>query len=270
MSVIIERIHPRPGGNEYPVRTSRGYELVEPPDVGSKNKVEDATADLIERRRFPIGTGIVLAFLLFCSAPLALCQASFKPPEAVSVTDAYIPYQIMLDGFVVLKVSLSAKGRITKIEGLRDPGSIIFAAISCVDNWKFHPGYQAKMPLASEMTVVLVYRPPSNLAAVRDFNPVIPYAQADTAEKPAYVPVGIRSVAYPAYPWNAVTWGSVVVQVTVNRDGEAEHVQTLKDLAPFTQPALDALKKWKFVAATLGGQPVSAKVPIAFVFQLPL
>jgi hypothetical protein len=65
MSVKIERVYPRPGGKEYPVRTSRGYELVEPPDVGLKNKVEDATfvqsleeaADLIERRGFSIRMG---------------------------------------------------------------------------------------------------------------------------------------------------------------------------------------------------------------------
>jgi hypothetical protein len=41
MAIKIERIYPRPGGHEYPVRTSRGYQLVEPPDVGSKNKVSE-------------------------------------------------------------------------------------------------------------------------------------------------------------------------------------------------------------------------------------
>jgi hypothetical protein len=62
MGIKIERIYPRPKGNEYPVRTSRGYELVEP---GLKNKVENATfvrsleeaIALIERRGFSIRMG---------------------------------------------------------------------------------------------------------------------------------------------------------------------------------------------------------------------
>lgn len=65
MGIEIERLYPRPGGDENPVRTSQGYELVEPPDVGLKNRVEDATfvstleeaADLIESRGFSIRMG---------------------------------------------------------------------------------------------------------------------------------------------------------------------------------------------------------------------
>jgi hypothetical protein len=57
MTITIERIRPRPGGKEYPVRTAQGYQLVEPPNVGRKNKVEDTVfvqtleeaAALIER-----------------------------------------------------------------------------------------------------------------------------------------------------------------------------------------------------------------------------
>jgi hypothetical protein len=65
MSVSILRTHPRPGCQEHPVRTRRGYELVDPPDVGRKNRVEDATfvesleeaADLIEHHGYAIRMG---------------------------------------------------------------------------------------------------------------------------------------------------------------------------------------------------------------------
>ena len=61
MSISILRTHPRPGSQEHPVRTRRGYELV----VGRKNKVEDATfvktleeaADLIEHHGYAIRIG---------------------------------------------------------------------------------------------------------------------------------------------------------------------------------------------------------------------
>lgn len=65
MAVRIERRKPRRGCHEHPVRTGRGYELVDPPNVGRKNKVEDATfvktleeaADLIEKYGYSIRMG---------------------------------------------------------------------------------------------------------------------------------------------------------------------------------------------------------------------
>jgi hypothetical protein len=34
-----------------------------------------------------------------------------------------------------------------------------------------------------------------------------------------YVPVGIVSFDYPTYPVNSVSWGSVVVQLTIDESG---------------------------------------------------
>jgi hypothetical protein len=59
MAIRIERLHPRPGcTKEEPARTAQGYQLVQPPYAGLKNRVEDAVfvdtleevADLVERR----------------------------------------------------------------------------------------------------------------------------------------------------------------------------------------------------------------------------
>jgi TonB family protein len=84
-----------------------------------------------------------------------------------------------------------------------------------------------------------------------------------------YVPVGIVSVVYPDYPVNSVAWGSVLVQVTVNSEGKTESPQVLYGMAPFKELALDALKKWRFQAATFGGKAVPSQMPIAFIFQTP-
>jgi len=41
--VRIERVNPRPGANETPVETDRGFELVDRRIAGKKNKVENST-----------------------------------------------------------------------------------------------------------------------------------------------------------------------------------------------------------------------------------
>jgi hypothetical protein len=65
MDIRIMRKRPRPGGNEEPVWTQRGYELADPSLGAGWHKVENATfaksiakaADLIEGRDFAIRMG---------------------------------------------------------------------------------------------------------------------------------------------------------------------------------------------------------------------
>ena len=207
-----------------------------------------------------------------CAVVTILAQSSDNStPEAISATDAYLPYQVMFDGFVVLDVSLDAKGNVTGVSALRDPGSMVPAAITSVRTWKFRPASAANGPRPSEMTVAFVYRPPNGGPAQtvppKNFQPVLPGPPTD--EELAYVPPGIISVTYPDYPVDSVARGSVVIQITVNSTGKAENMQVLHGMARFTDLAVSALGKWQFQPATLRGKPTPSKLAVAFVFQTP-
>jgi TonB family protein len=105
-----------------------------------------------------------------------------------------------------------------------------------------------------------------NAAAVppKSFSAVLPPDQAESSERGNYVPVGILSFAYPAYPVNSIAWGSVVVQLTVDDSGDVKAVEFLHGMPGFNNLASDALKKWRFQAATFNGKPVTSKTVIAF------
>jgi hypothetical protein len=59
-------------------------------------------------------------------------QESYKPAEVRSADDAYVPYQVVIDGLFVLDVSLGENGEISRINALRDPGSILGASKNSV------------------------------------------------------------------------------------------------------------------------------------------
>jgi TonB family protein len=123
------------------------------------------------------------------------------------------------------------------------------------------------------MTVSFVYRPPNygNAAAVapKAFAQVVPPDQPESSGQGNYVPVGVLSFAYPAYPVNSVAWGSVVVQLTVDGSGDVKTVEFLHGMAGFNNLVSDALKKWRFQAATFNGKPVASKTVVAFICQTP-
>jgi outer membrane biosynthesis protein TonB len=203
-------------------------------------------------------------FLLWCVP--AFAQAN-SPASVTSVTDAYLPYQVVLDGFVILDISIDSRGALTAIHVLRDPGSMVSAAISSVRKWTFEPAIESKEAQPSEITVVFVYRPANYggaKAVLPSFAPVLPHLKND-----AQTPVGIVSVAYPEYPVNSIAWGSVIVQANLDETGAMKKAEVLHGQEPFTAFSLESLKKWRFQPAMLRGRPTEANVAVAFIFQSP-
>jgi TonB family protein len=216
------------------------------------------------------GSGLLL--LMGLSQP-SFAQQAYRPPEVASVGDAYVPYQVVLDGLFVLDASLDDDGTIQGIEALRDPGSMLGAAKASVHQWKFRPASKEGKPAPSRMTVNFVYRPPNYGNAVaaqpNGFRPVLPPDQPEPSAHDNYTPVGLLSFAYPEYPANSVAWGSVVVQLTVDGSGNVKNVEFLHGMEVFNNLVSEALKKWRFQAGKCNGKPITSKTVVAFVFRAP-
>src|SRR6266853_228156 len=215
---------------------------------------------------------LVIFVLIGFSWPVS-AQPNYKPARVISAGDAYVPFQVMIDGFFVFDVVLNDDGTVERIDALRDPGAMPGAAKTSISSWKFQLASKDPASAPSRMIVSFVYRPPNygNAAAVspKDFAPVLPANQSNPSEHGNYVPVGILSFAYPAYPVNSVAWGSVVVQLTVEGSGDVKGVEFLHGMVGFNNLVSDALRKWRFQAATFDGKPITSKTVIAFVFQTP-
>jgi TonB family protein len=218
------------------------------------------------------GPGIGFLLLVGLSGP-ASPQQTYKPPAVASAGDVYVPYQVVVDGLFVLDVSLGDDGAIQKVDSLRDPGAMLGSAKTSVRSWKFQPASKGSSSAPSRMTVSFLYRPPtgglSSAVPPKDFSPVLPPDQPESSEHDNYVPVGVLSFAYPEYPVNSVASGSVVVQLTVDSSGEVKGVDFLHRMEGFNSFVSEALKKWRFQAATFNGKPITSKTVIAFAFQPP-
>jgi TonB family protein len=86
---------------------------------------------------------------------------------------------------------------------------------------------------------------------------------------PKYQPPEILATADAAYPINSVAFGTVVLDVHLDANGEIEQVSVARDIPTLTKQALQAIKQWRFKPAMLGGKPVKSIVPVAFIFVRP-
>lgn len=207
--------------------------------------------------------------LLIGFAGSIVAQPPFKPPEIAVASDVPFPVSSVASGIVVIDVSLDAKGEVTGNNAPRLIPSLTSVAISAVQDWKYSPASLQGIPQASLIRVAFAFRPRAVMVAPPSFTPLPQQDEPTSDPVTGYLPPGILAVAYPAYPIDAATVGTVVVQVRVNADGSVEAPKAIRPFPPFTRFSLDAAKKWQFRPATLNGKPVASKIGIAFVYSAP-
>jgi protein TonB len=76
----------------------------------------------------------------------------------------------------------------------------------------------------------------------------------------------------PVYPAAAKAGGqpaSVVLQVTIGRDGAVQDAKFLQGSLMFARAAIDAVKQWRFKPYSMNGRAVSVQTVISLNFKPP-
>ena len=219
---------------------------------------------------FDVSTSVLLIILAVAWA--ITCEAKESAHFiAANVSKAgNIPYPASsLDaGVVTLSVDLDNTGQVTGVEILRDISSVSGPATAAVRSWTYAPATLEGKPVASTLTINIVYDP-GFLGA--DNIPLAPPSQVQpiSTKDPAFFPAQLNTATFAPYPAKAKAQGAVVLNVTLDTKGNAAKVAPLRDIPPLTTSATGALKNWNFSAATYEGKPIQCHMVVAFVFRSP-
>ena len=74
---------------------------------------------------------------------------------------------------------------------------------------------------------------------------------------------------YPAAAKASGQRGSVVLQVTIGRDGAVQDAKFLQGSLMFARSAIDAVRQWHFKPYSMNGHPVSVQSVITLNFKPP-
>ena len=214
------------------------------------------------------------ALLLTILATVCASTSQAKKPEhfvPASVSKAGdISYSAnSLDaGVVTLSVHLEKTGQVLGVTILRDIPSVSGPAEAAVRSWTYIPATLDGKPVASTLTINIEYDP-GFLGA--DNIPLPPPSQVQPISKdePPFFPPVLNSATFAPYPAKAKAQGAVIFNVTLDTNGNAAQVVTLRDIPPLTAVATSALKNWNFSAATYEGNPIQSHMVVAFVFRSP-
>jgi TonB family protein len=107
------------------------------------------------------------------------------------------------------------------------------------------------------------------LALLLAVSAALALAQQEKIPAPKYDLPEVTHAEEVIYPVNAALPGTVVLQVSLDKEGKIEDVKTVRDFPPFSAEALKSVKKWKFKPARRDGKGVRSTMAIAFSFQQP-
>jgi hypothetical protein len=219
--------------------------------------------------------GIAATLVILSCGAIAFGQGQNGSPPAfhsaalVSVSGVKIPFNSVATGMVELRVAIGKEGSVKDVEVVRELASVTEQSIQAVKTWKFDPATLNGKPVVSRLTVSVVFCPYTGPGPIS----LVPLevgirTDAPDANLPP-MPVEIIAAKFPR-DFNArTTSGTVVLQVAIGPDGQQGLVKVVKDIAPMTGAAQDAVKDWKFTPASIGNQKITSAVVLAFAYRPP-
>jgi len=211
----------------------------------------------------------ILCFLLPILAPHGI-QGSrdrqFVCPSLVSATDIPYPPNTTASGVVTFLLTIGTEGQIDGVQVERDTPPLTEVAQSAIQNWTFKAATLDRRPVPSQMEVNIVFNP-FNPGGIGTTTFSLPPTQSGVPTAQPFLPARIDSGSFASYPARSISWGTVVLDLTVGKTGNVGNVVLARGVASLTREAMNAVETWRFRPATFQGQPIHSKTVVAFVFQ---
>ncbi len=211
----------------------------------------------------PHGTRCYLIFNPASAAP----RLADSTPRALVVRSAVFPADMVAKNQVkrpdqnwsieaYADIGVDETGRVTEVSplALREP-TLSPLVVAAVKQWQFAPARQQGVAVASTVRVPVLFTWP-NL-----FNP------ADLSKVPRVI-----KQAHPVYPYQERANGfngEVTVDFVVTSAGKVEDAQVHEtNNINFNEPALEAVRKWKFEPGFVGDRAVNTRMRVPMIFDL--
>lgn len=158
-----------------------------------------------------------------------------------------------VSGTVVLHAVIAEDGSVKDLQVISGPALLRAAALGSVKQWKYQPTMLNGEPVPVDTTVSVVFA----------IDPV--------SVDPAVMEQAVVSRVPPVYPERAQAdgiQGTVVVQVTIAKDGHVREAKALSGPPPLRKAATKAVEQWKYKPSRLHGTVVEVTTTVSIPFTL--
>lgn len=198
------------------------------------------------------------------------CVGEIKPPKLIKKVEPVYPEEARkakVSGVVILGVRTDTQGRVKNamVYKSKDP-LLVEPSIDAVKQWVYDPLYVKGKPVDAVFTVTVNFILREEKTRVGGV--VGGVIQTGDLEKP---PRLIRMIE-PVYPEKARKegiQGVVIIEATTDKKGNVIQAKILKsESSLLNQPAVDAVRQWKYEPMYKDGKPVGVTFTVNIMFKL--
>lgn len=212
---------------------------------------------------------ILNVFLVGSSKGQANRTRVFRCAEVVSASGIKIPFNSVANGIVELYLTIGDAGNVEEVRVARPLASVTEEAVRAVKTWTFAPATMHGKPIASRLTVVVVFCPLYGFGTGEV--PLPPVSSESEKQTPdAGLPPTSPEIIVAKYPIDSgarVSGGTAILRVLIGTDGQPGLVRVVRGISPLTDEARVAVKDWKFTPARLNGKVAISGIILAFAFR---
>jgi len=238
---------------------------------------------------------VTAVFLLFSFALPAASQDAAPPSDRVTADPAkvqlirpvhptYPPLarQARIQGTVVLKIVIAKSGDVQDVQLVSGHPMLAPAAIAAVKQWKYQPYLVNGDPADVETAVQVNFKIADDTSALQGGVPAQGSAGSSSETVGLAAPrvrvseAVMRSFRIvkvdPIYPPSAIQealQGQVTLDVLIDKSGDVAKISVMSSHPVFAQPAIDAVKQWRYTPYLLNGEPVDVQTIVRMNFTLP-
>jgi hypothetical protein len=208
---------------------------------------------------------ILLAFFLQAT------RTEMTPPSVVSVEAPLSPYGAVQGGVALADLTIGRDGNVERAQLL--DGTVPFSdeTLRVVPSWHFNPARSDGQPVVSHVGVLTLFRP----AALVNFGATLGvggpsfgfHAPSPGKSDHSAFP---QSITDPGYPHNSIAFGTVVLEVKIDKAGHPTDIRVIQDIQSLTENSKSAVRNWRFVPAVDSGEFVEGKVIVAIAYLSPV
>lgn len=217
-----------------------------------------------EPRRVRVGSGVQEVKLVHNPAPAYPALAK----------------QAGIQGRVFLEVLIGGEGKIKQIRVVSGHPLLAQAAVDAVREWEYRPTFLNNEPVEVATTVEVNFvLDGEQVSAVSDRTaqysrmPALPSSADDARVRVNGELQESRLISkvnpeYPALARQARIQGVVRLEAAISKEGAVDKVQVISGHPLLLQPAIDAVRQWRYQPTLLNGEPVAVLTRIDVNFVL--
>lgn len=165
-------------------------------------------------------------------------------------------------------VNLDSSAGVRYVQVPRDVPALTESSLVAINQWTFAPAKLDQQAWPADLPLDIVFNPEDLIPQSIPLPP--PATQSEPHAPLEFTPPVVLEARYAAYPEHSDAYGTLVLDVTVDKLGRADRVSVVRSRSEsLTKPVVAAVKRWKFKPGSLHGAPVISKIVIAFVFPFP-